>query len=306
MISKTHLKYYLLILALTIGFIPGFAKEVDDDPEVKVYVEVEKEGYVGQPLEYRVMLASTSRNIADVRVASWPNISLGCNVVKGAVNNQKPVEKKEKGKTWYVWTVMRNFIIPEKEGKFEIGEGEYVVFVPFERIVNDFFWGARRMVDYDEIIAKSGKASFKVSNLPEKGRPQDFSGCVGNFTIEGWFPPGEIRVGKEAIVVFRISGFGSLENLKLPNIARSFTDGCSLREIDQNENISQKNGRFFSEVTLTCRFTPETADGEIKPIEIVFFNPDTKKYETVGSEPLKWNNIKTPSTKTPAYDAIEI
>ena len=124
--------------------------------------------------------------------------------------------------------------------------------------------------------------------------------------MQGWFPPGEILIGNDAIVVLKIEGFGNLENLKIPNVAKSFVNGCSLVNIEQNDAVSQRNGRLYSEVTLTCTFIPQTDDGEIDPVNFVFFNPEKKKYETVSSKPMKWNINHKKENRKPSHDVMEI
>lgn len=280
-------------------------KSSADLPDMKLKVEITKSGYVGQPIEYRVLLTSNSSNIQDVRAVKNPSVSPDCQIVRGRVTNQKPVVETINGQKIFTWTILRNFIIAKAPGKYEIGEGDFIAYLPFERIVDDFFWGRRRVVDYEEVPLKCEKVSFKVSNLP-KNKPENFSDAVGQFSVDGWFPPGEIRVGNEAIVVLKIEGYGNLESLKLPNVAKSFVNGCSLVNIERNDAMSQKNGSLYSEVTLTCTFIPRSPDGEIDPVSFVFFNPDSKKYETVNSKPLQWNVNNKKKEKKPSYDVMEI
>lgn len=300
------LKIGFLTLAMALWFSTARGAEKKETKiELSIESSITKAGFVGEALEYVVTLRSNVPNIADVKVAKAPQFPESVKVIKGVVRNQRPKEEVVKGETVYTWTILRDFIIPTEAGKLTISGAKYVAFVAKEKIVNDFFWGARRVVDYEEMQAESKAVTFKVDKLPEKNLPENFSGCVGDFSIEGWFPPGEIIIGREAIVVFTISGYGSLENLKLPNIAGIFNNGCSLREIEQNEELSQKDGRLFSEVTLTCRFTPNTEDGSIAPLKIGFFNPEKKSYETVESFTLHWDKAgrKKSSGKV---EAIEI
>lgn len=296
--------FFLVLLILSVAPV-GVAKNNGDNPDMKLSVEVTKEGYVGQPFEYRVLLTSSSPNIRDVRALRSPVVSPDCKTVRGSVANQKPEIKTVKGEKVYSWTVLRTFLIPKTAGKYEISSGDFIAFMPYERFVNDFFWGQRRVVDYEEVPLSCEKISFKVSDLP-KNKPDNFSEGVGEFSVEGWFPPGEIVIGNNAIVVLKIEGYGNLENLKIPNVAKSFVNGCSLVNIEQNDAVSQRNGRLYSEVTLTCTFVPQTDDGEIDPVNFVFFNPQKKKYETVSSKPLKWNINHKQENRKSSYDVMEI
>lgn len=296
---------WTFLLCFWFCIFDGASKNIEKDtsPSIEIECCIEKTGYVGEAIEYTVIMKSSVPNIADVRIIQAPEITGDAEWVKGLVTG-KPREETIKGKKIYTWTVQRNFLIPQKEGKITISGAKYVAFIAVEKIVKDFFWGSRRVMDYEEIVLESKPISTKIENLPVKKRPADFTGCVGEFTIEGWFPPGTISLDRDAIVVFNISGFGSLKNLKLPNLASIFNKGCILKEIEQNEEISQKDGKLFSEVTLTCKFVPLKEDGEISPLVLSFFNPKKKEFEKVSSFTLHWDNNENsrPRKKIEAID----
>lgn len=300
--------YNRLLTLLTLSIMPLLAWSAEEKVTLEAFAEVKKSGYVGEALEYSIILKSNSPNIANIRVAEAPSIPEEIEVLRGAVNNQRPKEVMEKGRRTYQWTVQREFLIPKSPGKYTVGEWKFIAFLPVERVVNDWFWGARRVVEYEEYPVSCKAASIKIERLPDNKTGLEFSGCVGEFTIEGWFPPGNINAGSEAIAIFTISGYGSLANLTVPNISRLFNKGCRLKSIDQDEKQSQRDGRLFSEVTLVCTFMPETPGFEIDPLRMLFFNPMTKKYETVESDALHWNGTdsegKRRSSKT--NDAIQI
>lgn len=278
----------------------------EEKPDIRITAEIEKTGFTGEVFTYKVSLCSTSPDISNVRVVKSPGYPEGINVIQGAVNTSRPEKISLKGKTYYRWTILRNFIISSKAGKFKIGEADYVVFIPHEKIVYHNFWGNRRTVDYEEVKIGCNAVDFKVSPLPENKAGKDFSGGIGEFKIDGWFPPGKISKGREAYVVFSISGQGNLKEMKLPNIYKIFNENCHLREVEQSEEQVQREGKLYSEVTLTCKFMPEEEEFSIAPLSIEFFDPDTKRYYTASSEFLRWTS--QPSTKSTNHsrEAIEI
>lgn len=285
--KRSRLYYILAFLAIFFASVAE-AKENTDKIQIEVTADIQKTGYVGEVFEYTVTLKSSTPQIADIRIVSKADYPQSLKIINGAVRNQRPREITEKGKTYYCWTILKEFIIPREAGKFTIGECKYIAFLAKEKYIDDFFWGRRRVVDYEEIPALCNKVTFKVDKLPENKTGKDYADCVGEYVIEGWFPPGHIKTGQDAIVVFSITGYGSLENLKIPNISKLFVDGCTLKEVEQNDEISQRGGKLFSETILTCKFTPENKDFEIKPLELLFFNPESGKYQTVSSHSLHW------------------
>lgn len=298
---------HILLFFLVVAVVPAVARaKGEEGVDVRIIPEVTKSGFVGETYVYEVALLSSSPDIANVRVIRSQKFPPGIKLIKGATNNSRPVRTEIKGKTYYKWTIMRNFLVPDTEGKFRIGDAEFMVFIPHEKVVYRDFWGDRRMVEYEEVKLDCKSLDFKVNALPYNKTGFDFAGCTGDFKIEGWFPPGNIQAGKEAYAVFSISGFGSLETLQLPNLFKCFGKGCQLREVEQNEEQMQRDGKLFSEVTLTCRFLPEDDEFEINPLTLLFFNPETKRYYEAESDALHWTSSPQEKKNKKYNEAVEI
>lgn len=276
----------ILLAALCLGRAVAAEKE---DVDIRMEASIEKTGYVGQAMEYVVVLKSTSPDISNVRIVKGPDFPEDATVIKGIARNSRPEEVREGGKTYYKWTILRDFIIPRAEGSFSVGECSFIAFIPHETIVSHGFWGNQRVVRYEEKKIECRKVNFKVKRLPGGGDAGSFSGSVGSFSVEGWFPPGYITSGTEAFVVFTISGYGSLSDFRLPNISKIFSTGCRLVEVERDDEQMQRDGRLFSEITLTCRFFVDEEDFEIEPLCLSFFNPATGKYYDSCSETLQWS-----------------
>lgn len=301
-------KIYRLILIVFL-LIPGFVKaqKTGEKIDIKISSEIQKSGVVGEVFKYEVTLLSNSPDVSNVRITKNPVFPEGMKVIKGVTGNNDLRKREEKGKTSYARTILRYYLIPDKAGKFTIEPGSFVAFIPHERIIYNGFWGNQRMVEYEEKALNCNSSQFKVNELPVNKDSSPFSGCVGEFTIEGWFPPGNIYVGSDAYAVFTIGGFGSLSDIKLPNLNKLFSNGCHLKEVEQNEEQQQRNGRLYSEVTLTCKFVPQLEDFEISPLCLLFFNPETKRYEKVCSESLHWmSQPSNKENKRTLKEAIEI
>lgn len=285
-----HINIFLSVAALLFISFDSLNAKNSEVPEFEVVSEMQKNGFVGECIEYNLYLKSTVPNVADVRVVDHPYIPENVDAIRGSIGgSQRPKEVTEKGKKFYSWNILKIFLIPKEEGKLNIGSGKIVVFIPKERIVNDYFWGARRIVEYDEVAINFKGKDISIKKLPANTTKFDFADCVGEFEIEGWFPPGKIIKDKEAIVVFSISGKGDLSNLRVPNLSKLFTDGCELKEVERTEHRTQRNGTLFSEVILTCKFIPNNTDFTIGSLSILEFNPDTKKYEVISSDTLHWD-----------------
>lgn len=298
---RTVLLCVLSLVGLTVS-----SKEKVESPEFKLEANVQSSGYVGEVLTYEVSLLSSSPEIANVRVKSGPSFAPGIKAISGVVRNQRPEKVIKKGKTYFKWAILRYFLIASEPGKKKIPEVEFVVFIPHERIVYQGFWGNQRIVEYEEVSLKCNSVDFKIKQLPKNTTGSEFAESIGNFKVEAWFPPGNIIPGTEAYAVFCISGYGNLSDLKIPNLYKLFNIGCRLREIEQTEERTQKEGRLFSEVYLTCRFVPETENFEIHPLTLLFFNPQNAKYYQATSDALHWTGHPSGKRKAPEGEAIPI
>ena len=290
---------YALVFFLT--FIVGAlasAKSATDQPEIRFVAEIDKSGYVGEALTYTIKLYSEASDISNVKVLSAPVFPQDVTVIQGIARDSQPAKVELKGKLYYCWTILRDFIVADKPGKYSIGKGRFAVYLPVVKEVQSGFWGRRRIIDYEEQIVECDGASFRIQDLPANKKTDTYIGCVGDFNIEAWFPPGKIYKDTEAYAIFKISGYGNLSGLKLPNIHKLFANGCRLKEIERDDRQTQKDGRLFSEITLTCRFIPEAEVFEISPLCLNFFNPSSKKFYDACSETLHWTGNKTEKGKT--------
>lgn len=283
----------------------SYAKEAQDD--IKVITEIEKSGFVGETLTYNVNLLSKSADIADVRLIEAPHFPEDTKVINGIVRNSRPSVIEVKGKKYYCWNILKVFVVPSRAGKMKIGEGKFVVFKPIEKIINNSFWGPRRIIDYEEQTVVAPNCSFQVKALPNNKSGETFNKIVGDFDVESWFPPGKIYPGKEAYVIFKISGYGDLSQISLPDVYGLFGKGCRFKEMEQSENQVQREGKLFSELTLTCRFEPLEDEFEILPLCIGGFNGASGKYYRECSDSLLWTkDSKEKGSSQRPGEAMEI
>lgn len=258
-----------------------------DEVKVEVRAEAPRSCFVGETVTLTVTLISDTPDIANVSLSSEPDYSAASAVVPGRVSGN-PQEVEKRGKRSYRWTIARYFVTFDHPGKVKVGEARYIAYQPVRQVVDDLFWGPQTRVSYREIPAECKGVEINVKALPEKGRPENFSGAVGDFDIEGWFPPGQIYVGSEAVAVIEVTGFGSLKGVAVPDISKAFRNGCRLRGAESSDEISQRDGRLHSTLRLTCSFIPEDPDGEISEIPFCYFDTRTGQYRTVTTNILKW------------------
>lgn len=242
---------------------------------------------MGQSLTYDVNLYTNSSDIAEVKIAVRADFN-GFDVTSGKATSRRE-NVKLKNKEYYKYNIGKYFLVAEQEGNLKIEGGSYYAYIGHQVVVNDYFFGATRRMQYEKIEVKAPSSKIKIKSLP-KNSPEEFSGAIGDFTITAWLPPGHIIAEKEALAIVKISGEGFLADAEVPGIKSIFGKDAKMKEIRRSDNLNQKEGRLNSEVILECTFIPLSGKGELGGVRFVFFDPNKGKFRTVESEPLVWNN----------------
>ena len=118
---------------------------------------------------------------------------------------------------------------------------------------------------------------LQVSALPEAGKPEDFSGLVGDFKMTATLAPAEVKAGESATLTVRVSGRGNVNripDISLPEMPSARTYG------DQPVLETEMDGSGFGgKKTMKWAVVPEKAGRfDIPVLTLSFFNPETEQY----------------------------
>lgn len=92
-----------------------------------------------------------------------------------------------------------------------------LAFAHTTRFVDDFLNG-RTAVDRRDETVTTEPSTLTFLPLPEAGRPREFSGAVGRFTLTARFSPSSLGVGEIGRLVLEIAGDGSLASVQAPRL----------------------------------------------------------------------------------------
>ncbi|MFT7486351.1 MAG: hypothetical protein ACI9F9_002206, partial [Candidatus Paceibacteria bacterium] len=123
--------------------------------------------------------------------------------------------------------------------------------------------------------------AIEVRELPESGRPTDFSGGVGTFNVETTVNRRDIDLGESIKLTVDWTGAANLEFFELPNPAR-------MDAFKGFRVYGTTNERFYGDRRrVVYDLAPKTADvGEIPPLPLVVFDPELGTYRTISSQPI--------------------
>ncbi len=204
------------------------------------------------------------------------------------VGNVTPYETKRKSSTgelheFYMY-VMQRTVYAASAGLLDLGEIEVVFKYPRRLTRNRSFLFNRWSISEARWLTKRPEIpDILVLPIPTEGRPLDFNGAIGRYTISARARPGEVPVGDPVTLTMTISGEGPLEQLLPPRLeqvevlSRDFeVSGESLA----GEIRGQR--KLFSQ---TIRALREDVT-EIPPISFSYFDPHTGRFDTAWSKPI--------------------
>lgn len=128
----------------------------------------------------------------------------------------------------------------------------------------------------------SERIPIKVLPIPKEGRPPDFTGAVGDFTVQANVENNILPLNQPFILRIRFEGRGNAKLIDLPAI--QWPPSLEVYETKQESRFF-KNGTSFKqfEVMLIPR---QTGDIETPAISVSLFDPGKKQFYTRTIEPV--------------------
>lgn len=234
-----------------------------------------------------------------------------------AANNQRPggrevlrVDETGTERSYYLYEITAT-VYPRKPGKVDADDVQVVVDYPtalgkardpfagfFEgsgfgrspfsnRGDDDFFASPfRNQLTVSATRPVTGQVKVHMTEVlpvPTEGRPADYRGAVGRYSIVTQATPTAVSAGDSMTLNIGISGTGPMELLQAPPLSELQSLTADFKIADQSlAGFVQDNTKLF-QTTIRPRREGVT---QIPAIPFSFFDPDTGKYETALSEPI--------------------
>lgn len=191
------------------------------------------------------------------------------------------------GNIRYITLSFKSSLSALKSGKMKVGPGktEIIVDIPVGNSRN-FPFGFMQM-DQRKLTIVAPEISINVLPLPQKDRPKNFSGAVGEFTMSATTSAKEVTVGDPVPVDVMIEGQGNFDALEAPKLTdttgwKSYPPkryNVDTGDPNTADLINRKVG--FNNIIVPDRVMPV-----VPPFEFAFFNPITKQYTNLRSQPI--------------------
>jgi hypothetical protein len=202
----------------------------------------------------------------------------------------KPNEKQQEvdGRVYNV-VIFQTAISAAKAGTLEVAPAtiESQVQVPsrspsgFDDFFGGFF-GNMMSGDIRQITVRTQSAKLEVKPLPKDGRPEDFSGAVGQFSLQATAAPKQAAAGDPISFNVAVSGRGNFDAMAPPVLLdaegwRSYPPGEKF-EASPSDPVGF-NGEKLFEFMIVAR-----EDQSKTPVaQLSFFDPSLEKYVTIKS-----------------------
>jgi hypothetical protein len=260
--------------------------QVSDEDLILAVASVDKKrAYVGQQITYtvkfayRVRLLDEPRYVAPDHTGFWFE-NLG---------HTGPVIETMNGKEYYV-LAMRTAYFPISSGRFTIGEAsiEYTVrdMDPFSR---DPFSVFRRdpfsIFGGRDGLARTKPIDVEILPLPDDGKPDDFSGAVGRFSLSVIPSSRELGAGESLTLSLRIRGRGNIKSIgdiSVPEFEGFRVFAPKARESTDVEQLLVGGEKVFDLVLVPQRPGEYTLDG----FKFSYFDPEMAGYMTSAARPV--------------------
>jgi len=210
---------------------PGEDAMAKAKKNLRLELEVDRRTcYVGEPVVATFQLFS--RLPSESRMSKQPSFN-GFSVIDlPGADPMRPEVRKMDGKSFNAYTLRKAQIYPLQPGDVEIEPAEVENDVSFIR--SDYLethnmgeWMdefAMAMLPPEAMVrqtvpVRNEPILIQVKPLPEKDKPQGFTGAVGQFEVEASLERGRFPANESGVLSIRIRGKGNLQWLTAPEIS---------------------------------------------------------------------------------------
>ena len=251
----------------------------DDDIELRALIS-KGSPYLNEPITvvYKLYYKAPI-NISDARETETPKFKdFWSQTIK--IPQLKVERDIYKGQNYNVVEWRKVVLYPQKVGELEISplSLNLVLDVPTDK--RDFFGNV--IYDQTSQMISTGMRRIIVKDLPQLGKPDSFSGAVGNFEFDVILNKNSLRATESFQAELKVKGNGNLKLFDLPNIL--VPNSMELFEPEREElistNLSGMSGSVSKSFTVIPRFQ---GNFPIEEVEFSYFDPNTEKYKVLKS-----------------------
>ncbi len=268
----------------------------NEDVFVRSYLN-KRQSYLGEQvtLTQKVYSRLNLRGFQNFKPPSYDGFWAKDEERKGQI--QLAVENLD-GINYYVAEFSKTYLFPQRTGKLFVNPVEIDCIVrqqtkKQQSVFDQFFGGG-----YQDVVVKikSKAITLDVQALPEKGKPENFSGAVGKFNFRAELNHTKVKANEGINLKVVVNGTGNINLAETPKI--NFPEGFETYEPKINENISSNGGISGSKTYEYLVIPRKQGEFILKDINFSYFESEKKQYITIPSPELKIT-VTAPDANSP-------
>ncbi len=163
----------------------------------------------------------------------------------------------------------------------------------FDSFFDDSFFYGRTT----PVVVQTKPVKINVLPLPETGKPADFNGAVGQFTMQGKIDKSSAKTNEAINYTLKIRGKGNIKALPDPvwKFPATFEQYPPKSTQSVKSTVNGVTGEKTYEVVLVPR---EAGTYHLEPVSFSYFDPSQKAYRTLTTDELSIQVAKGKETYT--------
>jgi hypothetical protein len=255
--------------------------------------KAKERSYVGEivPVEIKAYFRQGLR----ANLNSAPSL-IGDGLVMPQLHDQPRQTQERVGTATYSVLTWQTTLSNIKEGRYTIHlELDATQLIPQRRTSTSLF-GQRSPFDddlFDSVFGGYKQKPIKVTSdditleimpLPEEGRPDTFTGAIGNFSLHASAEPHEAEIGEPLTLTMSVRGAGNFDRVEAP----SFPDSADWKTYSPSSTFtSTDNSTYAGEKQFVQAIVAKSpAISQIPSLSFSYFDPDKGVYITSSSQPI--------------------
>lgn len=272
--------------------------------------------FVGEPIVATYKLYTRLKS--DSKLTENPSFN-GFSVID--LTNQDTddyTREKINGREFNVYIIRKAQLYPLQPGNIELETAELENNIQFIKdeyansygndisaIFNDF---SLATVPAEGIINQtvnlsSNRVSIEVKALPENNKPANFTGAVGNFSMDARLQKSNFPANETGKLQVAITGSGNLQMLTAPSL--DWPAGIDAFEPETGETINKAMVPVYGKKVFEYGFSADKPGNYILPaVSFSFFDPATASYKTISTKPFPFTVSKPTETGLTGINAL--
>ena len=149
---------------------------------------------------------------------------------------------------------------------------------------DDFFGRGQKRYPVERA---TGSITLKVKPLPEQGKPKEFNGAVGAYSMDVSIKTLHVKIGDPITLSMSVYGEGNIQTINEPLLVLNNAKDFKLYPAESNTQITNREELIRGRKVFSKVVEPQKTDLKSTPaIVFSFFDPRAGQYRTITKEPI--------------------